>query len=160
MTRPTFRFLFAHPAHFFACGLGSGLSPVAPGTAGTLFGWGSYLLIRPWFAELGFALFLLVAFVGGVLACHRTGIALGEPDHGSIVWDEIVPFWLVLFMAPPGWLWQAAAFGLFRLYDITKPWPASYFDDHQKNGFGVMMDDLCAAGFAIVTLAVAKYFLV
>lgn len=157
MSRPGFRFLLAHPAHFFACGLGSGLSPVAPGTAGTLFAWGSYLLIRPYFSPLGFGIFLALSFLAGIWACQVTGRALGEPDHGAIVWDEIVPFWMVLFFAPAGWLWQAAAFAFFRLFDITKPWPASYFDSHQKNGFGVMMDDLCAAGFSVLALVLARW---
>jgi phosphatidylglycerophosphatase A len=118
-----------------------------------------YGFLRPHFSDLGFFVFLLGAFIFGFWVCQRTGRALGVPDHGSIVWDEIVPFWLVLFLTPPSFLWQAAAFGLFRLFDITKPWPASYFDQHQKNGFGVMMDDLVAAGFSLLVLATAKFFL-
>ncbi len=156
---PSLRFLLSHPAHFFACGLGSGLSVFAPGTVGTAFAWVSYGFLRPHFSDFGFFTFLVLAFVFGFWACQRTGRALGEPDHGSIVWDEIVPFWLVLFLAPAGFLWQAAAFALFRLFDIFKPWPASYFDQRQKNGFGVMMDDLCAAGYALLVLAFAKFFL-
>lgn len=158
--QPDLRFLFSHPAHFFACGLGSGLSRFAPGTAGTLFAWAAYPLIRPLFDEVGFLLFLLVCFVGGVLACHRTGRDLGVVDHGSIVWDEIVPFWLVLFfcpVAPYGWLWQTAAFFLFRFYDIFKPYPANYFDEKVKNGFGVMMDDVFAGLYTIFTLAVMRF---
>lgn len=160
--KPDLRFLFSHPAHFVACGLGSGLSGFAPGTAGTLFSWATYGLIRPSFDELGFLIFLLVCFVGGVLACHRTGRDLGVVDHGSIVWDEIVPFWLVLFFcptAPYGWLWQTAAFFLFRFYDIVKPYPANYFDERVKNGFGVMMDDVFAALYTILTLAVLRFAL-
>jgi phosphatidylglycerophosphatase A len=156
---PPICFLLAHPAHFIACGLGSGLSSVAPGTVGTAFAWVSYGFLRPHFSDLGFFVFLVAAFISGFWACQRAGRALGVPDHGSIVWDEIVPFWLVLFLTPPAFLWQAAAFGLFRLFDITKPWPASYFDQHQKNGFGVMMDDLVAAGFSLLALATAKFIL-
>ena len=89
--RPDLRFLFSHPAHFVACGLGSGLSRFAPGTAGTLFSWAVYSLIRPNFDEIGFLVFLLVCFVGGVLACHRTGRDLGVVDHGSIVWAVMAP---------------------------------------------------------------------
>ena len=90
---PPWRFLFSHPAHFIACGLGSGLSPFAPGTAGTLLAWALYPLIRPVFGveDLAFAIFLLAAFAYGVLACGRTGRDLGIIDHGAIVWDEIVP---------------------------------------------------------------------
>lgn len=157
-TPPPIRFLLAHPAHFIACGLGSGLSTVAPGTVGTVFAWLTYGLIRPYFSDAAFFVFLVLAFLVGIPACQIAGRALGEPDHGSIVWDEIVPFWFVLFLTPAGLFWQAAAFGLFRIADITKPWPASYFDQRQKNGFGVMMDDLCAAGFALLGLAVLKFF--
>ena len=158
-TPPPLRFVLAHPAHFIACGLGSGLSMWAPGTAGTAFAWLTYGMIKPGFSDMGFLAFLAVAFVVGVWACQRTGRALGVVDHGSIVWDEIVPFWLVLLFTPPTFVWQAAAFGLFRLFDITKPWPASYFDTEVKNGFGVMMDDVCAAGFSLLVLAVAKFIL-
>lgn len=167
------RFLFAHPAHFIACGFGSGLSPWAPGTIGTLAAWVLYPLIRPHFSDLGFALFLLAAFVVGVFAAARTGRMLGVVDHGAIVWDEIVPFWGVLLLAPQammetphgamlsvsGLLWQTAAFFLFRFFDIVKPPPASYFDRRVKNGFGVMMDDLVAAAYTVLALALAKSLL-
>lgn len=158
---PHWHFLFSHPAHLIACGMGSGLSPVAPGTAGTLFAWGLYPWLR---SALGdddglVAVFLLVAFVYGVLACDRTGRDLGVIDHGAIVWDEIVPFWLVLLLAPAGLLWQFAAFLLFRCFDILKPQPAKWFDAHVKNGFGVMMDDLVAAFYTLLALSLAKLLL-
>jgi phosphatidylglycerophosphatase A len=86
--------------------------------------------------------------------CTRPAVDLGVIDHGSIVWDEIVPFWLVLLFSPPLWLWQAAAFALFRLFDIVKPQPARYFDEKVKNGFGVMSDDLIAAGYTLLVLAI------
>ena len=155
---PHWQFLFSHPAHFIACGMGSGLSPVAPGTAGTLFAWALYPWIRPVFGEDEslFAVFLLVAFAAGVLACDRTGHDLGVVDHGAIVWDEIVPFWLVLFLAPAEWPWQFAAFLLFRCFDILKPQPAKWFDTQVKNGLGVMMDDLVAAAYTLLALSVIK----
>ncbi len=157
-TPPSLRFLLAHPAHFVACGLGSGLSTVAPGTVGTAFAWVSYELIRPFFSDAAFLGFLALAFVLGVFACQITGHDLNEHDHGSIVWDEIVPFWLVLLLTPASFVWQAAAFALFRVADIFKPWPASFFDQKVKNGFGVMMDDLCAAAYALLALAGAKFW--
>ena len=153
---PSVRFLLAHPAHFFACGCGSGLAPKAPGTFGTLFAWASFILMRPWFGDAQFLFLIVAAYLGGIWFIHVAGKALGDPDHGSIVWDEIVPFWLVLLMAPPGWLWQLAAFILFRFFDITKPQPARYFDEHVKNGFGVMADDLVAAGYTLLSLALLK----
>jgi phosphatidylglycerophosphatase A len=154
---PPFSFLLRHPAHLIACGFGSGLVPFAPGTAGTVFAWLTYPFLRTWLPdETSFAVFLLLAFALGVTACQITGRALGVVDHGSIVWDEIVPFWAVLFLTPAGWMWQLAAFLWFRIYDISKPAPADYFDDKVKNGFGVMMDDVIAAAYTVLTLAVFK----
>ncbi len=150
---PPWRFLFSHPAHFIACGLGSGLSPIAPGTAGTLFAWASYPWLRPHFGDQGFALFLLAAFLIGISACGKTGRDLGVADHGAMVWDEIVPFWFVLFLTPEGWLWQSAAFLLFRFFDIVKPAPARFIDHSMKNGLGVMADDAVAAAYTLFSLA-------
>ena len=158
---PPWRFLFQSPHHFFACGLGSGLSPVASGTAGTLFAWLAYPLLRGslFSDDLAFAIFLAVAFAYGVLACDRTGRALGVADHGAIVWDEIVPFWMVLFLTPTGLLWQLAAFLLFRFFDIVKPPPANWFDEKMKNGLGVMMDDAVAAAYSVLVIVAAKALL-
>jgi len=156
---PSLRFLFAHPAHLVACGFGSGLSPFAPGTVGTLFAWASFLLLRPWMGDAVLLGFLLVCLVGGVFAVHKAGADLGVIDHGSIVWDEIVPFWFVLFFRPAGLWWQATAFVLFRLFDIFKPQPAKYFDQKVKNGFGVMADDLVAAAYSLLILALLRHFL-
>lgn len=153
-TPPPFAFLWRHPAHLVACGFGSGLAPVASGTFGTLFAWLTYPLLRGLLpGDMAFAVFLLLAFVLGVTACQITGRALGVTDHGSIVWDEIVPFWAVLMMTPDTLLWQCAAFLWFRFYDIVKPPPANYFDKQVKNGLGVMMDDVIAGAYTVLTLA-------
>ena len=151
------RFLFAHPAHLLACGFGSGLSPFAPGTAGTLFAWASFPLLRGALTDVELLVFLLLGFVAGIFAVQRAGEYLGVIDHGSIVWDEIVPFWLVLFAGPPGFSWQAAAFLAFRFFDIVKPFPARFFDERVKNGFGVMADDLVAGLYTILTLAALRH---
>jgi phosphatidylglycerophosphatase A len=157
---PPVKFLLHHPAHLLACGFGSGLSRWAPGTAGTAFAWLSYPFLRLYLeSDLAFAIFLLLGFAIGVSACQITGRALGVVDHGAIVWDEIVPFWCVLMFAPQEILWQLAAFLWFRFYDIVKPQPAKFFDTQIKNGFGVMMDDVIAAGYTILTIAVFKAFL-
>ena len=157
---PPLEFLLRHPSHLLACGFGSGLSRFAPGTAGTVFAWLTYPVLRMGIeADLGFAIFLLVAFMIGVAACQITGRDLGVVDHGAIVWDEIVPFWGVLLLTPPDLLWQLAAFLWFRFYDIVKPQPAKFFDTRVKNGFGVMMDDVIAAGYTVLTLALAKSIL-
>lgn len=156
---PAVGFLFKHPAHLIACGFGSGLAPVASGTFGTLFAWASFPALAYLLDGWSLLVFLLLAFVAGVLACDRTGRALGVVDHGAIVWDEIVPFWMVLAMTPADWRWQTAAFLLFRVFDIVKPPPAKYFDTKVKNGFGVMMDDLVAAAYTLLALALCKHAL-
>jgi phosphatidylglycerophosphatase A len=160
MAPPPLRFLFSHPAHFIALGCGSGLSAWAPGTAGTLFAWLTFVLLRPLFSGPIFLALWAVAFVIGVSAIHKTGVDLREPDHGSIVWDEIVPFWLVLFMTQEGFWWQLTAFVLFRLFDIVKPQPARWFDQNMKNGLGVMLDDMMAAGYTLLCLTLAKWWLI
>jgi len=150
---PTLQQLFAHPAHFVALGFGSGLSPKAPGTFGTLAGWLLYPLVRAPFPDIGFLLMLLAAFVLGVVVCERCGRALGVSDHGAIVWDEIVAIWLVLYFTPETLPWQAVAFVLFRVFDIVKPPPIRQADARIKGGLGVMLDDLIAAGYAILALS-------
>ncbi len=151
--RPDFKFLFAHPAHLIAFGFGSGLAPKAPGTVGTLLGlplFGLIVAVAPGLTNR--IIMLTAAFLVGVWACGRTGRALGVADHGGMVWDEIVAYALVLLFTPSGWLWIALAFALFRLFDILKPWPIRYADTHLKTGFGVMFDDLLAAGYAIAVI--------
>ena len=157
--QPNLKFLFAHPAHLIAFGFGSGLAPKAPGTVGTLLGLPLFWLIVALVPDLPNQIILLIAsFLLGVWACSRTGRALGVADHGGMVWDEIVAFALVLMFTPVvsfssvGLLWTALAFGLFRLFDIVKPWPIRIADARMKNGFGVMFDDLLAAIYAIVAL--------
>ena len=156
---PSLRFLLAHPAHFIALGCGSGLSRWAPGTAGTLFAWLTFPALRENFSDFGLLALLTAAYALGIWVIEITGKGLGDPDHGSIVWDEIVPFWLVLLLTPETFLWQLVAFALFRFFDITKPQPARYFDQHVKNGFGVMADDLIAAGYTLLCLALLKFTL-
>lgn len=156
---PSLKFLFAHPAHFLACGCGSGLSQWAPGTVGTLFAWVTFLYFRPWFSDFVLLGLLAGAYLLGIRVIDITGRAIGDPDHGSIVWDEIVPFWLILLLTPDTFYWQLSAFALFRYFDITKPQPARYFDQHVKNGFGVMADDLVAAGYTLLSLALLKFIL-
>lgn len=157
--RPTPAFLFAHPAHFVACGFGSGLVPKGPGTAGTLAAWLLYPLIRAPLSDMVFLLFLLAAFLFGILAADRTGRALGVSDHGAIVWDEMVPFWLILMLTPPTLAWQAAAFVTFRFFDIVKPPPIRWADQRIKGGLGVMFDDVLAAGYTLLLLALVHRLL-
>ena len=154
--RPTLRFMLRHPAHVIALGAGAGLIPGAPGTAGTLLAFPLYWALARYCATSTLLALLALGFVLGMWACGRTGRALGASDPGAIVWDEIVAFMLVLVFTPAGYLWQASAFLLFRAFDILKPPPIRFFDRKLKNGFGVMFDDLLAAGYTLLALAVCK----
>jgi phosphatidylglycerophosphatase A len=151
--QPSARLLLSHPTHFISLGFGSGLAPKGPGTAGTLAAWLLYPLLRAAMSDFLLLAFLAGAFLFGIVAAERTGRALGAADHGAIVWDEMVAFWLVLLFTPPGLLWQAVAFGLFRLFDIVKPQPIRWADARVKGGFGVMLDDLLAAAYSLLALA-------
>lgn len=152
-TAPSWRFLFSHPAHFIALGFGTGLSPVAPGTVGTLLALPLAALLRMLTGDVGYLLGVGVAFAVGVWAAQRTGIDLGVPDHGAIVWDEVAAFLLVLFFVGPDPWRQGVAFLLFRFFDIVKPPPARFIDREWHHGFGVMADDMVAAFYALLVLA-------
>lgn len=154
-TSPDRAFLFAHPAHFIAFGFGAGLASKAPGTVGTLVALPLYALTAGLPAVAYWGLLLLGGLLG-VWACGRAGRALGVPDHGGIVWDEIIAFLLVMPLAPQTWWGYVLAFALFRLFDIWKPFPIGWFDARVKGGLGVMLDDLLAAGYAIGCLMGVK----
>ena len=156
---PSLRFLVSHPAHFVALGFGSGLAPVAPGTFGTLVAIPLAIALRDRFDDLGYALAVGALFVVGIGVSQITARDLGVADHGSIVWDEVVAFLAVLFFVGDDWRWVAVAFVLFRLFDIVKPPPIRAVDARLKNGFGVMADDLLAAGYTLLALAVLRRLL-
>ena len=153
MFRPPAHFVFSHPAHVVALGFGAGLAPVAPGTVGTLLGWAIGWLL----GEAGFILLAaLFFFLAGLWACEITGRHLGAHDHGAMVWDEVVAFLLVIAIIPSSLAWQLAAFVLFRFFDIVKPPPIRHFERRYGNGFGVMFDDLVAAAYTLLVLALAR----
>ncbi len=156
LLRPTWRFMLSRPAHLVAFGFGAGLIPFAPGTFGTLLAFPLYWLIFPHVGAIAFLLLILLLFVLGIWACEVTGQAIGAADHGGLVWDETVAFLLVLYFVPASPYWQAAAFLLFRLFDIVKPPPIRHYDRTLKSGFGVMLDDLIAAFYTLLVLAIAK----
>lgn len=156
VVRPDVKFVYAHPAHNIAFAGGVGLAPFAPGTFGALLAFPLFALLAPHtdaVTQLGVC---VVLFALGAWACHVTGRALGVSDHGGMVWDETVAFLLVLIFTPAGWLWQVAAFALFRFFDIVKPPPIRHYDRTLKSGFGVMFDDLLAAGYTLLVLALVK----
>lgn len=145
-----------HPAHFIAFGGGVGLAPFAPGTLGTLLAFPLYWIAAPHLEPGVFVLLVCALFGLGIWACEISGRTIGIHDHGGMVWDETVAFLLVLFLVPATLYWQGAAFLLFRLFDILKPQPIRYYERRFKNGFGVMLDDLVAAFFTLIVLAIAK----
>jgi phosphatidylglycerophosphatase A len=156
MTRvkaPTIGFLFAHPAHFIALGFGAGLAPIAPGTFGTLVALPIAAALRAYASDATFVAAIVVGFFVGVWAAGRTGRALGASDHGAIVCDEVVAFLLVLFFVGTDPIREAFAFLLFRGFDIAKPPPAGFIDREWHGGFGVMADDIVAAFYALLVLA-------
>jgi phosphatidylglycerophosphatase A len=159
IARPRASFVFAHPAHFVALGFGVGLAPVAPGTFGTLLAFPIWWLMGGRTSPVEFFGALAFFFLAGVWACGVTGRHLGAADHGSMVWDEVVAFLLVLALIPGEAIWQAAAFVVFRAFDVAKPPPIRYFERRVAGGLGVMFDDLLAAGYTLVVLAVAKRIL-
>ena len=154
LTPPSWRLMLSHPAHQLSFGFGSGLIRPAPGTWGTLFAWLVFVVLDPWLDDAGWAIVIASTFVVGAAAAHRTGRALGRPDHGAIVIDEIVAFWLVLWLLPGGVITQAVAFLGFRFFDILKPPPIRAVDQRFKNGVGVMLDDLLAALYTLLVASV------
>ncbi|HVQ61843.1 MAG TPA: phosphatidylglycerophosphatase A [Burkholderiales bacterium] len=156
ITHPTARFTFAHPAHFIALGFGTGLAPVAPGTAGTVLAFPIYMLLDRWLDLPAMVSVIVVFFAIGVWACGRTGRDLGVADHSSMNWDEVVAMMLILLMIPDAWEWWVFAFGAFRFFDVVKPPPIRHIDRTMKGGFGVMFDDIVAAFYTLLLLAIVK----
>jgi phosphatidylglycerophosphatase A len=138
----------AHPAAWLATWFGSGLLPWAPGTWGSLaalpFAWGIYV----WSGPTGLVIATVVVFTIGVWAADVYARHDRRGDPGPVVIDEVAGQWMVLVVVEPGWIAYAVGFVLFRLADITKPWPASWADREVKGGFGIMLDDIFAAVYA------------
>jgi phosphatidylglycerophosphatase A len=147
MARPDPR----NPVHLLAAGFGSGLAPRAPGTFGSLAAlalwWPLHYLSTAWYWGA-----VALAFGAGVYLCGRTARDLRSHDHGASVWDEFVGLWIALAWAPAHWLWLAAGFLLFRLFDIWKPWPIRWCDRNVRGGYGIMLDDVLAGLAALALL--------
>ena len=146
------RVLMTHPAGWIATAMGAGLSPKAPGTAGSLVA-----LLPWWFLLRGmpiawYGVVLVAGFVLGVWACDVCERRLATHDQGALVWDEVIGMWLTLLLAPAGWAWMLIGFAMFRLFDIWKPWPVRVADRRVGGGFGVMLDDVVAAVYALIAL--------
>lgn len=168
--RPSVRLMLGHPLHLLSFGFGSGLSPIAPGTVGTLWAWIAFLMLDPWLDTTGWAVVLGGGLALGWWACTRTAQALRTADPGAIVWDEVLAFWLILWvLMPANSVWQMAAFLLFRYFDAAKPGPVGWADRLFKGragqrpgwaqGWGILFDDLVAAGCTLLVLALAQRLL-
>jgi len=154
---PGLGFLFRHPAHFIALGFGAGLAPVAPGTFGTLVAIPIAVVLRAQFSDVVFIAVIVAYALVGAWAAQIAGRNLGAADHGAIVCDEVVAFLLVLYFVGDDALRVAFAFVVFRLFDIVKPPPIRRLEAALKNGVGVMVDDLLAAAYTLVVLALLGY---
>ena len=171
IARPSVGFMLSHPAHWFALGFGSGLSRIAPGTSGTLWAWVAYAVLSRWLDATAWGLLIAASLPLGWWACTVTARNMRVLDPGSIVWDEVVAFWLVLWLLMPASLaTQALAFGLFRFFDAVKPGPVGWADalfhgvDPQsdphawrKAGLGIMLDDLVAAACTLLVFALWRH---
>ncbi len=162
--RASAAFMLAHPAHAIALGFGSGLSPIAPGTVGTLWGWMSFLVLKPWLNAWQMGALIAGGTLVGWWACTTAARNLRVADPGAIVWDEIVAFWLVLWLAMPmGLTGQIVAFALFRFFDAAKPGPVGWADGLFKGfgwrgGWGILLDDFVAAFCTLLVIALWRFF--
>lgn len=143
--------VFSSPVHFLAFGFGSGLSPFAPGTAGTLAAIPLYLLCSQ-LPLLAYLLVVLAVSLAGIWICGESSRRLGVHDYGGIVWDEFAGFLLTMTAAPAGWVWIVAGFFLFRLFDVWKPWPVRVADRDMGGGLGIMLDDILAGVYSWLAL--------
>jgi phosphatidylglycerophosphatase A len=157
--RPGVKFLLSHPAHFIALGAGSGLSRIAPGTVGTLWAWAAFAVMQLYLSTAQIGGVIAASLVIGWWACTVAAAHLRVLDPGAIVWDEVVAFWIILWLLTPAGLWaQVIAFALFRFFDAVKPGPVAWADDlfhgfGYKGGLGIMLDDLVAAGCTLLVIA-------
>ena len=151
--------LLRHPLGWIASGFGSGFSPRAPGTVGTiaaLLPWWLWLRMLP----LSYCIAVIaIAFAIGMWASGWVVKRSGVQDPQVVVWDEFVGVWIALIAAPAGWIGMLAGFALFRLFDIWKPWPVRWADEKIGGGLGVMLDDVFAGIYALILMQIAAHFL-
>lgn len=173
---PSFAWMLGSVHRVFGIGFGSGLSPLAPGTAGTLLAWGLFFIFNIFFSSTVMFFLLCLGTLYGLWACGQCSHDLDCPDHRSIVWDEVISFsWILLIIGSSSFWVQAIAFLIFRFFDAAKPWPINRVDQHFKKnfmhqkhaspsqiikqGFGIMVDDLMAALFTILTVVLGMRWL-
>jgi phosphatidylglycerophosphatase A len=154
MSKPNWR----NPIHLIAVGFGSGLAPRAPGTFGTL------AALIPWWplhflSSAGYWAIVALGAALGIYVCGKTARDMDAHDHGSIVWDEFIGVWIAFAWLPDSIAWIVGGFLLFRVIDISKPWPISWCDKNVHGGFGIMLDDLAAGALTLFLLQTARFFL-
>ena len=147
----------ANPIHFLALGFGSGLAPKAPGTFGTLAALPLYFLMMD-LSLTSYLLLTLVVTIVGFWICDIAAKDMDVHDHGAIVWDEIAGLLITMIAAPVSITALVVGFGLFRFFDILKPWPIKLLDRHVKGGFGIMIDDVLAGVFAEIFLQAIHFY--
>lgn len=145
---------------FCGVGFGSGLMPKAPGTFGSAFA----LLFVPAWLWLGFTgsiIAILIMSLIGIYICGKTANIMGVHDDGRIVWDEFagqsITFLPLIYLGQMNWIWVLVGFGLFRLFDVWKPWPIRVIDRQVGGGFGIMFDDIIAGIWAAICIVIYLY---
>jgi phosphatidylglycerophosphatase A len=150
--------MLRNPLHLLSLGFGSGLSPHAPGTMGTLVAVPLYLMLSR-LELIAYLIAITSGFILGIYVCNYTSKALGVHDHSGIVWDEIIGYWIAMIAVPaPTWQWILTGFVLFRFFDIVKPWPVNLADKHIPGGFGIMIDDVLAGLYAFACIQTFWFF--
>lgn len=150
--------IWENPLHFIAFGFGSGAIPVAPGTFGTLIAIPFYLAL----CNLPIALYVLIVIaiaIASAWVCDRVSREIQIHDHQGMCIDEVVGYLVTMAGAPHGWLWVVLGFGLFRLFDIWKPWPINYIDAHVTGGFGMILDDVLAGVYSVIFLKLLSWMI-
>lgn len=150
--------LLKDPRCLLAFGFGSGCSTIAPGTMGTIAAVPLYVFLMAELSLIPYLMVCVVSFVVGCYLCDIASKALGVHDHGGIVWDEFVGYWIAMIAAPQGFVWVLVGFALFRLFDIWKPYPIDALDARVHGGFGIMLDDLVAGVYALLGVQLLAYF--
>ncbi|VAW92752.1 Phosphatidylglycerophosphatase A [hydrothermal vent metagenome] len=149
--------LLLNPIHLLSFGFGSGLSPFASGTFGTLAAIPFYYYMQS-LPITYYLLMVALTFALGVYICDVTSKALGVHDHGAIVWDEFVGYFITMIALPSGWTYIIVGFFMFRVFDVFKPWPINILDEKVSGGFGIMIDDVLAGVYALVCMQILVYF--
>ncbi len=141
------------PAQFFASGFGSGCAPVAPGTFGTLASIPIWWLLS-FLSPTPYVIAVVAIFLFGWYVSEKASQELNVHDHGGIVIDEFVGFFITMFLVPISWWTVLLGFVLFRIFDVIKPWPIKVLDRQVKGGFGIMIDDVLAGVMALISMHV------